>query len=243
MILFFSLLDMIHSDTCVIIAAYNEDKVIQNLLYEIDRYFFGPIIVVNDGSSDQTIKKISKIQAIKKNIHLVSHPINLGPFVAIHTGIQYGLKLGCKYFINVDGDGQHPPEFIPKLLQPIYDDKTDLVIGSRYLTDTGYQTSATRSIGIKGSSKAVSLFGGNKITDVNSGFRAYNLTCAKEMLKYYLTVSTVFEFTLRFCKGGYRTHEIATPMKQRLHGTSYLKIHRLILYPFRIIFEIIKSSM
>jgi glycosyltransferase involved in cell wall biosynthesis len=227
----------------VLIAAYNEDKVIQNLLNEIQKYFSGPIIVINDGSSDQTAKKISEIQSNRKNIHLISHPINLGPFVAIHTGIQYALKLGCKYFINVDGDGQHPPEFIPKLLQPIYDDKADLVIGSRYLENTGYQTSATRSIGIKGSSKAVSLFGGNKITDVTSGFRAYNLVCAKEMLKYYLTINTVFEFTLRFCKSGYRTYEIAIPMKQRKHGSSYLKIHRLILYPFRIIFEIIKSSM
>jgi len=232
-----------YDNTCVIVIAYNEGKVIQDLLEEINQYFSGPIIVINDGSSDDTSDKVSQIQNTISNIHLVTHPINLGPFVAIHTGIQYGIKLGCKYFINVDGDGQHSPEFIPKLLQPIYDDKTDLVIGSRYLTDTGYKTSATRSIGIKGSSKAVSLFGGNKITDVNSGFRAYNLTCAKEMLKYYLTVSTVFEFTLRFCKGGYRTHEISTPMKQRQHGTSYLKIHRLILYPFRIIFEIIKSSM
>jgi len=232
-----------HDNTCVIVIAYNEGKVIQDLLEEINQYFSGPIIVINDGSSDDTSGKVSQIQNTISNIHLVTHPINLGPFVAIHTGIQYGLKLGCEYFINVDGDGQHSPEFIPKLLQPIYDDKTDLVIGSRYLTDTGYQTSATRSIGIKGGSRAVSLFGGNKITDVNSGYRAYNLTCAKEMLKHYLTVSTVFEFTLRFCKSGYRTHEIAIPMKQRQHGTSYLKIHRLILYPFRIIFEIIKSSM
>ncbi|QUC64519.1 glycosyltransferase family 2 protein [Nitrosopumilus sp. K4] len=230
-------------NSCVIVIAYNESKVIKNLIEEIKKYFSGPIIIVDDGSSDDTLEIISQTQKNISNIHLISHPINLGPFVAIHTGIKYALKLNCKYFINVDGDGQHPPQFIPKLLQPIYDDKADLVIGSRYLIDTGYQTSATRLIGIRGSSKAVSLFGRQKITDVTSGFRAYNLKCAKEMMKYYLTVNTVFEFTLRFSKSGYRIYEIAIPMKKREYGTSYLKSYRLLLYPFRIFFEIIKSFL
>jgi len=230
-----------NSQVAAIILAYNEEKTIYAVLEDVMKEFNGQIIVVNDGSSDNTENEIKKIIDNNEKIHLLNHIINLGPFTAIHTGIQFGIKLGCKYFINIDGDGQHPPEYISKLLEPIFNEKVDLVIGSRFLKDSGYSTSVVRNFGIKGSSKAISIFSGTNITDVNSGYRAYNLRCAREMLNWYNKISTVFEFTLRFCKLGYKVKEIPVEMKQRKFGESYLSFDKMFIYPFRIIYETIKA--
>jgi len=229
-------------DICVIIPAYNEGKIIDSLLNKLC-FFDGLIVVVNDGSKDDTKEKVETIMKSNKNICLLNHVVNIGPFSAIHTGIQFGIKSGCKFFAVIDGDGQHPPEFLEQILNPVLEDEADLVIGSRFLKSTNYKTNFIRSFGIKGSSRAISIFGGTKITDVNSGYRAFNIKCAKRMLAFYQTVNTVFEFTLRFCREGYRVKEISIPMNQRLYGISFLTKSKLFVYPFRIIFEIIKSFL
>jgi len=175
------------------------------------------------------------------NIYLINHKVNVGPAIAIQTGVKFALLKNSKYFIQVDGDGQHPPNEIKKLLKTLFDEKADVVIGSRYLKNTNYKTSLTRSIGIKTTSKIVSLFTNKKISDVSSGFRAFNIKYANKILEEYSSIDTLFEFTLRICRHGFIIKEIPIGMKQREHGSSYLSIPRLFAYPFRISYSIIRA--
>jgi len=230
-----------YEKTAIIVIAYNEGKVIKNVLEDLSNIFNGQIIVVNDGSIDNTEEEIKKITHDNKRIHLLNHLINLGPFMAIHTGLQCAINLDHIFFVNFDGDGQHAPKYIPKLLESVFNEEVDLVIGSRFLENSDYKTTKTRNFGIKGSSKAVSIFGKTRITDVNSGYRAYNLKCANKMLEQYNRISTVFEFTLRFCRDGYKVKEIPVKMESRKYGKSYLSMGRMLIYPFRIIFNILKA--
>ena len=227
----------------VIIPAYNEAKILGKLIPQISKNVKGQIIVVNDGSTDDTISVVKNTQQTLENIHLLNHKVNVGPFVAVQTGVRYGLLKGCEYFIQVDGDGQHPPDKINQLLEPVLREEADLVIGSRYLASTDYQTSITRRVGIAGSSKAVSVFSGVEITDVNSGFRAFNVKSAKKILRDYHSTNTVFEFTLKIIKEGLRVKEVPISMEKREFGKSYLSPKRLFFYPFRISYEILKTLL
>jgi len=227
----------------VIIPSYNEGKILGKLIPQISKNVKAQIIVANDGSTDDTISVVKNSQQSLENIHLLNHIVNVGPFVAVQTGVRYGLLLGCEYFIQVDGDGQHPPDKINQVLEPVLQGEADLVIGSRYLSKTDYKTSVTRRVGIAGSSKAVSVFGGVDMTDVNSGFRAFNVKSAKKILKEYHSTNTVFEFTLKICKEGFRVKEVPISMEQREFGKSYLSPKRLFLYPFRITYEILKTLL
>lgn len=225
----------------IIIAAFNEENTITRVIKELVQNIDAQIIVVNDGSLDNTQKNVESIKNHTKNIHLINHPINIGPAMTIQTGVKFAKTIGCNYFIQVDGDGQHPPNEIKKLLKTLFDEKADVVIGSRYLKNTNYKTSPTRSIGIKTTSKIVSLFTNKKISDVSSGFRAFNIKYANKILEEYSSIDTLFEFTLRICRHGFIIKEIPIEMKQREHGSSYLSIPRLFAYPFRISYSIIRA--
>jgi len=224
----------------VIVPAYNEEKTIVNLINEIQNQLNAQIIVVNDASTDDT-EKIIKNKINDKNVQVVTHLINLGGGAAVQTGVRFGLKLGCKYFIQVDGDGQHPPTEITKVLGPILNDEADLVIGSRYLEETKYRTSLIRKIGISGSSKTASKITGKKITDVNSGFRAFNNEIAEKISENYDARHPTFKFTVEICKKKFKVKEISVLMEKRNYGTSEFTTKRLLQYPFKLIFDILRT--
>jgi len=227
----------------IITIAYNEEKTIGDLIKRVLEQLDCQVIVVNDGSSDNTESIVREIQNTSKKVHLLNHIVNVGPATAIQTGVKYGLLMKCDYFIQVDGDGQHPPDQIKKVLEPVLKEGFDLVIGSRYLGKTEYKTSITRRVGIWGTAKAVSTFGDVELTDVNSGFRAFNVKFAKKILKEYGSINTLYEFTLKICKEGYTVKEVPVSMNQRKFGKSYLSTRRLFMYPLRLVYNTIKSEL
>jgi len=227
----------------VISLAFNEEKTIKKTIEQIAKNIQAEMLVVNDGSTDSTKKIVENLQKAYPNLHLINHIVNIGPQIGIQSGIKYGILLNCNIFVQVDGDGQHSPEQINKILFPILEDEADVVIGSRYLENSSYKTSFTRSTGIKGTSKVISILTGEKITDVSSGFQAFNLKYAKKILELYDTTETLFEFKMKIRNDGLRIHEVPISMKQREFGTSYLSIPRLFLYPFRILYAIIRSIL
>lgn len=155
----------------IVIPAYNEQnrigEIVQSLKHVLPTV---TILVVNDCSSDDTAGEALKAGAI-----VVTHPINLGYGAGLETGYLYALKNGFEFVVQMDGDGQHLPEEVPKILTPVLDRDADIIIGSRYMFFAStYRTSFVRRMGQKFFGIIFSLITGYNITDPTSGFQCLN---------------------------------------------------------------------
>lgn len=159
----------------LIIPAYDEDASIlrtcQNILdYNKKHHTNYDFIVVNDSSNDST----GQILDDAKLPH-IDHIYNLGIGGAMQTGYKYARYHGYDIAVQFDGDGQHDINSVPHLIQPITENRADLVIGSRFITKTGnFRSTFARRIGIKIISDYMKLLTRRRITDTTSGFRACN---------------------------------------------------------------------
>lgn len=159
-----------HSDTLVIIPAYNEERAIASVISNVKkRYPDIDIAVVNDGSSDQTAELAEKAGAI-----VLSHPFNIGYGVSVQTGYKYALSNYYKFVVQLDGDGQHDPEGVDALLKNLKDGSCDIVLGSRFGPSYKYRTSMYRFIGVNFFRALLRLLSGQNINDPTTGFQAMN---------------------------------------------------------------------
>ena len=117
----------------IVIPAFNEASVIQDVIQEVQSAGYANIIVVDDGSTDDTQSKASEI--IGKNS--LRHKINRGKGAATKTGIEAAKLLGADIIVTIDGDGQHDPQDIAKLVEPIQKQVCEVVLGSRLTNPEG----------------------------------------------------------------------------------------------------------
>lgn len=219
----------------VIIPAYNEEGNIGRVLAEFrNMNFLYDVVVVNDGSIDQTEEIV-----IKNQVKVISHPINLGAGAAIQTGLKYALKNKYDIVVVVDGDGQHDPKEIPSLIGAFENISADLVIGSRFLKNNTAQIHWVRRIGISIFSRIASMIGNYKITDTTSGFRAFNKRAIK-----FLAVEMPVDFPdsdmlLSLLFSGFIIVEVPVSVRQRTGGHSMYTMLRSFYYPFKIIIAIL----
>ncbi|MFH0948007.1 MAG: glycosyltransferase family 2 protein [Elusimicrobiota bacterium] len=154
----------------IIIPSYNEEESIANIIREIRSYHKDTdILIIDDGSVDNTVKEAEKTGCI-----ILRHAFNLGDGAARHTGYLYANKKGYDFVVQIDADEQHNPSYICKLLQPLFDNMSDIVIGSRFYEHTNYETTFSKKIGMFIFNTIASLVTRMKITDSTSGFRAVN---------------------------------------------------------------------
>jgi len=153
----------------ILVPAFNEATVIYSVLNSIPKKINHlenvEIIVVDDGSHDNTKK-----EAKRAGIQVISHILNRGLGAAIKTGIQYAREKKYDILVTFDGDGQHDPLDIQKIVQPILMQKADVVIGSRFITKEGVPFD--RLIINSLANVATYLLFGTKSTDSQSGLRA-----------------------------------------------------------------------
>jgi len=152
-----------------IIPAFDEEATIGSMIIKTRQYVHR-IIVVDDGSSDATAD-------IAKSLGVIVHrfPTNKGKSCALHKGFELAGDQ-CQYVVTLDGDAQHNPDDIPKLLDPLLHDKADMVIGSRFLDSNGEQDIPVyRQVGQKILNAATNISANTTITDSQSGFRAINM--------------------------------------------------------------------
>ena len=149
------------------IPAYNEEKNIAGLLIKLKK-ISQDIIVCNDGSNDLTGKIAEGLGAI-----VIEHEKNLGYGSAIKSIFLKAHEVNADVLVTFDADGQHRIEDINVILEPIKNNIADVVIGSRFLNNN-QEIPEYRKIGIKAITKLTNVTGGTKITDSQSGFRAYN---------------------------------------------------------------------
>lgn len=149
-----------------VIPAYNEEIAIGSVVIGTKQYV-DQVVVVDDGSTDKT----SEIARIAGAV-VIKHPQNLGKGAALKSG--FAQVKDADIIVTIDGDGQHHPQDIPQLLKPIEEGKADIVNGSRYLGQQENGTPAYRRLGQTILDTAINLGSGLKITDSQSGFRAFS---------------------------------------------------------------------
>lgn len=218
----------------IIIPAYNEEgsigKVIDDIrmkMPEVD------ILVVNDGSLDNT----SEV-AREKGVSVLNLPFNLGIGGAMQAGYKYAFEKNYDIAIQVDGDGQHDPREIPKLINILENDNFDMVIGSRFLGNSKFNSSIMRRIGILIFSKVISIILGQKITDPTSGFRAINKKVIQIFSTNYPQDYPEPESLILLHKYRAKVIEFPIRMNQRFAGESSITKVRSIYYMVKVLLAI-----
>ena len=150
------------------IPAYNEGGSIKRIIY-LTKKFVDHVIVCNDGSSDKTAEIVTKM-----NVELINHKKNIGKGQALKTLFNQAIKYNPDIIVTIDGDGQHNPLEIPRLINEIIENNSDVVIGSRFLHGSFTDITFVRSFGLKSINLLERILFNSNISDTQSGFRAFS---------------------------------------------------------------------
>lgn len=200
-----------------IVPALNEESsiaaVVQQLKIHAPTF---DVLVVDDGSTDDTARKAEAAGA-----RVVIHPINLGIGGAVQSGYQFALAGGYEMAVQVDGDGQHPPEELAKLVERLEaEPRADMVTGSRFLGEGDYKQTAARRLGIIVFSLVLSTITRQKVTDPTSGFRLANRRAISLFAHDYPHDYPEVEAILMMHRHELRTVEVPVRMDLREGGQS-----------------------
>ena len=161
----------------IIIPAYNEGTRIKNVLINVASLGY-KIVVVNDGSSDNTLDILLDAQKeFPKNIFVLSHIINRGVGAATRTGLDAALNHNPKYVVTIDGDGQHDPHDIEKVCEPLIMGRAEAVIGARPFEDMPISKNFANTV----MTFLTQIFYKVKVRDSQTGFRAFSSTAARKL--------------------------------------------------------------
>ena len=209
-----------------IVPAYNEARSIAGVVAELqatEPEF--EIVVVDDGSTDDTAAVARRAGA-----HVVQLPFNLGIGGAVQTGLEWARRRGCELAVQVDGDGQHDPREIEKLLEPILAGRADVAVGTRFAGAGTYRPSVARRIGIGVFAGLVSLIVRQRVTDTTSGFRAMNARAIELFADEYPYDYPEVEATVLIFRHRLRLVEVPVTMRQREAGRSSITLFRSLYY-------------
>lgn len=222
-----------------IIPAYNEENNIGLVVRELK--ITSPridVLVINDGSTDKT-PRIAK----EAGAEVISLPVNLGIGGAVQTGFIYAWTKGYDIALQVDGDGQHRPDEIQNLIQPLLDKEVDVTIGSRFLNKTSYQMPAARRLGIYFLKKTLNNVVRKNYTDPTSGFRAYNRRALRILCHHYSIDYPEPDAIVTLLKNGLQVTEITVEMDPRRFGKSSITPFKSGYYMFKVSMAIIFNAM
>ena len=202
----------------IIIPCYNEQETIGELFREICEKSSYDVIVVNDRSCDRS-REVLECEGIA---HL-NLPLNLGIGGAVQTGYRFALLRGYDIAVQLDGDGQHDPGYIDDIVAPVLRGEADLVIGSRFIDNTGFQSSKMRRFGIRFFRFLIFCLSGKHITDATSGFRAANRKAMVLFDSYYPDDYPEPESTMLALRNRLRVCEVPVVMRERQGGVSSIR--------------------
>jgi glycosyltransferase involved in cell wall biosynthesis len=227
--------------TIAIVPAHNEEGAIGGVVDEI-RAFDGSIdiVVIDDGSSDGTASA-----AAAHGAAVVALPFNLGIGGAVQTGFKYALERGYARAVRLDGDGQHDPAELPKLLAVLDRDEADVVTGSRFAGEVvgGHRPPSHRRAGIVFFAKLVSLLTRQHVTDTTSGFQALNHRGISLFATDYPSDYPEVEAILLVAKHRLRLVEVPVRMREREHGTSSITFLRSLYYMLKVTLALLVAML
>jgi hypothetical protein len=218
----------------IVIPCFNEEASLPTLLPELlstklPNGYKLEAVIVNDCSKDNTVAVARKHKATVLDL-----PVNLGIGGAVQTGIRYARDNGFDLAIQLDGDGQHPPKELPKLIN--YHDETgaNIVIGSRFLEKEGFQSSFVRRLGINYFHWVNRLMTGLAIYDSTSGFRLFDRKAIEMAAVNYPDEYPEPESLVVFSKAGLKVAEVPVVMAERQGGQSSIRSFGSLYYCFKV---------
>lgn len=217
----------------ITIPAYNEEKTIGKVIREIKQALDATILITDDGSKDHT-KEIAE----KEGCIVVSHPSNYGLAETFRTEMKKALELNPDIIVHIDADGQYLPSEIPKLIKPIKEGKANLVLGSR-MKGKIESMPLIKRFGNKAFSNVISKICGRKISDGQTGFRAFTKEVAKldiisdhtytqeQIIKAAKNKFSIVEVPVYFAKRDGKSRLISNPFEYAIKAwINILRIHR-----------------
>ena len=219
---------------CAVIPAYNESETIGKVIQET-RGYVDTVFVTDDGSTDNTAEV-----AQQSGAEVIRHQVNQGMGMALQSGYSAAINNDFDIIVQLDGDGQHDPRYIPEMLGIIND--CDIVIGSRFLNQSHRQYPFVRRVGISFFTSVVNLLGGVKVTDVTSGYRMFRTRSLNRLAPLAIRHWAVQQ-TLESAKKGLKIKEISVEMPLRNTGSSQFSLRAYALYPFRMLWAVLKVML
>ena len=220
----------------LIIPAYNEEENILKVCKELDKYKRYDYVVINDGSKDNTLKILKE-----NNINHIDLVFNLGIGGAMQTGYKYAYQNDYDVAVQLDGDGQHDPEYIKKITDVVIKENIDICIGTRYLdkSESEFQSTFMRRFGKEIISVIMEMLYGVKITDPTSGFRAVNKKIIAKFAHKYPIEYSEPESTSEMVRQGFKVKEVAVSMNERQGGVTSINFIKSIDYMIKVPLAII----
>jgi glycosyltransferase involved in cell wall biosynthesis len=219
-----------------VVPALNEAENIGRVIDELRAFDPGlEVVVVDDGSLDGTAHA-----AAAKGARVLRLPFNLGIGGAVQTGFRFAFENDFDLAVRVDGDGQHDPAQLGRVLAPVLDGQADIVVGSRFaaMGPNGYRSSRTRRVGIRLLAWVVSRIVGQRVTDTTSGFQALNREGIALFARDYPHDYPEVEATVMVFRHRLRLIEVPVEMRERGGGRSSITALRSIYYMVKVLLAI-----
>ncbi|MBE6633007.1 MAG: glycosyltransferase family 2 protein [Ruminococcaceae bacterium] len=213
----------------IIIPAYNEaeniERVVDDLIENYPQYDY---LVINDGSKDKTADICER-----RGYRFIDMPINVGLADGVQTGMMYAHRHGYEYALQFDGDGQHDPKYIEKMLARM--EHCDICIGSRFVDEK--KPRSLRMLGSNIIGFTIRLTTGKRINDPTSGMRMFSRAAIRVMAKQ-VDYGPEPDTVAHLIRSGAVVEEVQVEMRERIAGESYLNFSRSIKYMLHMCFSI-----
>jgi glycosyltransferase involved in cell wall biosynthesis len=220
----------------VVIPAFNEAAEITKVLAGVRSADPGiPVLVVDDGSTDDTAG-----EARRAGADVLRLPLNLGYGSALQAGYKYALRHGYDCVVQIDGDGQHEPADIPRLLFALEREGVDLALGSRFLESAGSRPGMARGAGMRLFRGLAFLATGVRFSDVTSGYQALN----HDVLQFFESERYPADYPdadvlVMLTRAGFRITEVPVRMYPKRNGRSMHAGLRPVYYTFKMLLSML----
>jgi len=215
------------------IPTYNEEASVAEVILRAARYV-DKVLVVDDGSTDSTCKIARGIGAMTAR-----HRKNLGYGAAIRSCFKIAKEMDADTLVILDGDGQHDPNEIPKVLEPIEKGEADIVIGSRFLSPTIKEMAFYRRLGIVLINLITNFITKSKFSDAQSGFRAYSRNAINDITIHENGMGASSEILVSAARFRLRIKEVQVSCKYVDDGST----ENPILHGANVIMAILRAAL
>ena len=223
----------------ILIPAFNEEGAVGQVIKEIRSYHPDlPILVLDDCSADGT-----RSVALRAGADVLSVPYHLGLGGCVQAGYRLAYDLGFDYVIRLDGDGQHDPRYITRLLNTLQSSGAQMVIGSRYIDGTGEHTSRARGIGILFFRWFLGLILAKKVHDPTSGFVGVNRQALEVFARSFPLEYPEIEALVVLKRLLFRFEEVPVKMRPRMAGKSTITAMRSFYYVAHVLLGVLVNIL